>query len=56
MLRGGVGETVLHLCYLNNTPIHDEIAKIMLDLYPDLALDIYEAEEYYGERSRTIVF
>lgn len=46
--RGAVGETVLHLCYLNNTPIHLEIAKVLLDLYPKLALDIYEAEEYYG--------
>ena len=47
--RGAVGETVLHLCYLNNTPIHIEIAKVLLDLYPKLSLDIYEAEEYYGE-------
>ena len=47
--RGAVGETALHLCYLNNTPIHLEIAKILLDLYPKLALDVYEAEEYYGK-------
>ena len=47
--RGAVGETVLHLCYLNNTPIHIEIAKVLLDLYPKLSLDFYEAEEYYGE-------
>lgn len=47
--RGAVGETTLHLCYLNNTPIHLEIARILLDLYPKLSLDIYEAEEYYGK-------
>lgn len=46
--RGAVGETALHLCFLNNTLIHLEIAKILLDYYPKLALDVYEAEEYYG--------
>ena len=47
--RGVVGETVLHLCYHNDTPIHTEIAKTLLHLYPKMALDFKESEEYYGE-------
>ena len=48
-MRGGVGETALHLCILHDTPMHTDIAKILLKLYPKLALDIYEGIEYYGE-------
>ncbi|XP_059150513.1 transient receptor potential cation channel subfamily V member 5-like isoform X2 [Physella acuta] len=47
--RGGVGETPFHLLYLNDSPVHFEVAKILLQLYPNLALDVYEGEEYYGE-------
>lgn len=47
--RGPVGETALHLCFLNDTPVHREIAWTLLDIYPSLALDIYEGAEYYGE-------
>ena len=48
-LRGGVGETALHLCVLHDTPMHTDIAKILLRRYPKMALDIYEGIEYYGE-------
>ncbi|BFZ08106.1 hypothetical protein BsWGS_11144 [Bradybaena similaris] len=47
--RGGVGETPFHLLYLMDTPVHFEVARILLHLYPNLALDIYEGDEYYGE-------
>ncbi|KAK6994962.1 transient receptor potential cation channel subfamily v member 6 [Biomphalaria glabrata] len=47
--RGGVGETPFHLLYLNDSPVHFEVAKIVLQMYPNLALDVYEGEEYYGE-------
>ena len=46
--RGSVGETALHLLILHSTPLHNEIAKILLNMYPKLALDFYEGEEYYG--------
>lgn len=46
--RGVRGETILHLCYHNDTPVHTEIAKVLLQLYPKLALDIIEGEECYG--------
>ncbi|XP_052781748.1 transient receptor potential cation channel subfamily V member 5-like isoform X2 [Mya arenaria] len=47
--RGGVGETPLHLLYLTDSAEHTETAKILLNMYPKLALDIYEADEYFGE-------
>ncbi|XP_072179259.1 transient receptor potential cation channel subfamily V member 5-like [Diadema setosum] len=49
--RGEVGETILHLCYLNNTEVHIAIAEHLLHLYPKLCLDVYEGFEYYGESS-----
>ncbi|CAL1532061.1 unnamed protein product [Lymnaea stagnalis] len=47
--RGGVGETPFHLLYLMDSPVHFEVAKILLKMYPNLSLDVYEGEEYYGE-------
>nr|CAH0100413.1 unnamed protein product [Daphnia galeata] len=47
--RGGVGETVMHLCMLSATSIHADLAKRLLKFYPKLILDIYLDEEYYGE-------
>jgi hypothetical protein len=46
--RGGVGETVMHLCMLSATSIHADLAKRLLKFYPKLILDIYLDEEYYG--------
>ncbi|XP_013388391.1 transient receptor potential cation channel subfamily V member 6 isoform X1 [Lingula anatina] len=48
-LRGGVGEMPLHLAFLMDSVLATEVAHIMLQKYPKLALDIYEGEEYYGE-------
>ncbi|KAI9554266.1 putative transient receptor potential cation channel subfamily V member 6 [Daphnia sinensis] len=47
--RGGVGETVLHLCLLSATSMHADLAKRLLKFYPKLIVDIYLDEEYYGE-------
>ena len=49
--RGSVGETALHICMLLDNPIHTDIAKVLLRMYPKLALDYYEADEYYGKFS-----
>lgn len=46
--RGAVGETILHLCLLNATAIHADIAKRILRFYPKLINDIYLSDEYYG--------
>ncbi|XP_033730840.1 transient receptor potential cation channel subfamily V member 6-like isoform X4 [Pecten maximus] len=47
--RGTVGETILHLCLLNASAIHADLAKRLLQAFPKLILDIYTSEEYYGE-------
>ncbi|KAK7476492.1 hypothetical protein BaRGS_00032240, partial [Batillaria attramentaria] len=47
--RGGVGETPFHLCYLMDTPVHFEVGRALLEVFPKLVLDIYEGEEYFGE-------
>ncbi|XP_066276923.1 transient receptor potential cation channel subfamily V member 5-like isoform X2 [Branchiostoma lanceolatum] len=47
--RGSVGETILHLCFLNGTQVHNELAKKLVYVFPKLVNDIYVSEEYYGE-------
>ncbi|KAJ8300412.1 hypothetical protein KUTeg_021931 [Tegillarca granosa] len=47
--RGTVGETILHLCLLNSTAIHADLAKRLLQAFPKLIVDIYHGDEYYGE-------
>ncbi|XP_014217435.1 transient receptor potential cation channel subfamily V member 5 [Copidosoma floridanum] len=47
--RGAVGETILHLCMLNATSLHADLAKRLLRFYPNLINDIYMDDEYYGE-------
>ncbi|XP_041349921.1 transient receptor potential cation channel subfamily V member 5-like [Gigantopelta aegis] len=44
--RGGVGETPFHLAHLGDIP---EVASILLKLFPKMALDVYEGDEYFGE-------
>ncbi|XP_048774112.2 transient receptor potential cation channel subfamily V member 5-like isoform X5 [Ostrea edulis] len=47
--RGSVGETVLHLCLLNATAIHADLAKRLIQAFPKMMNDIYLADEYFGE-------
>ena len=46
--RGGVGETPLHVCLLNATSIHADLAKRLLRHHPKLIKDIYISDEFYG--------
>ncbi|XP_076042112.1 uncharacterized protein LOC143026009 [Oratosquilla oratoria] len=46
---GAVGETVLHLCVLNATSVHSDLAKRLIRHFPSLINDIYMSDEYYGE-------
>jgi hypothetical protein len=46
---GAVGETALHLCLLNATSTHADLAKRLLKIFPNLIKDIYLSEEYYGK-------
>ena len=48
--RGAVGETILHLCYLNNTETHIQIARHLLKVFPTMVYDIYEGADYYGKQ------
>ena len=47
--RGTVGESILHLCLLNSSAIHANLAKRLLHHFPKLINDIYLSEEYYGK-------
>lgn len=47
--RAAVGENVVHLCFLNATGVHYDLAKMMINKYPCLVNDIYIGDEYYGE-------
>lgn len=38
--RGAVGETILHLCLLNATALHADLAKRLLRYYPLLLEDV----------------
>ena len=47
--RGPVGETPIHLLFLNGTKKHIAIAEALLEKYPELAMDFYEGMEYHGK-------
>ena len=47
--RGAIGETPLHLLFLLGSKKHIKIAEALLEKYPELAMDVYEGFEYYGE-------
>lgn len=49
--RGAVGESILHLCLLNATSLHADLAKRLLRFYPKLINDVYMSDEYYGENT-----
>ena len=48
--RGDAGETALHLCLLlsNKQPKFRDVALALLNAFPQLSLDYYEYDEYYG--------
>ena len=47
--RGDVGETALHLSLLlSKQPKFREIAVALLNAFPQLSVDYYEDDEYYG--------
>ena len=48
---GSVGETVLHLCLLNATAIHADLAKRLIQAFPKMINDIYLADEYFGKKN-----
>jgi ankyrin repeat protein len=49
--RGGVGETLLHSCYLMHSAKHTEVAHRLLERAPTLVDSIYEGDAYHGENA-----
>ena len=47
-MTGAVGETLLHLCMLNGSDIHIELAKRLIKFFPKQINDIYLSEDYFG--------
>ena len=47
--RGAIGETPVHLLFLNGSDKHIDIAEALFESFPELAMDLYEGYEYYGE-------
>ncbi|CAF0992320.1 unnamed protein product [Rotaria sordida] len=45
--RGGVGEQILHVCFLSSSPVHTALAKRLLRHYPKMIDDLYMGDEYY---------
>ena len=55
--RGSVGESIIHLAMLfSDLHVFREITRVLLSVFPKLALDIYEGEEYYGNHLRKTIF
>ncbi|EYC11254.1 hypothetical protein Y032_0051g2101 [Ancylostoma ceylanicum] len=46
--RGSMGETIIGVCLLQGTTIHNILALRILDFYPKLLNDICTSEDYYG--------
>ncbi|VDM67041.1 unnamed protein product [Strongylus vulgaris] len=47
--RGSMGETIIGVCLLQGTTIHNLLALRILDFYPKLLNDICTSEDYYGK-------
>ncbi|XP_037824937.1 uncharacterized protein LOC119613071 [Lucilia sericata] len=46
--RGALGESLLHVLIICDSKIHTKLARILLRVFPRLALDVMEGEEYLG--------
>lgn len=46
--RGSMGETVIGICLLQATELHNKLVLKILDMYPKLVNDIHISEDFYG--------
>ncbi|PAV65722.1 hypothetical protein WR25_19679 [Diploscapter pachys] len=46
--RGSMGETIVGICLLQATEIHNKLGLKILEAYPKLVNDIHISEDYYG--------
>lgn len=46
--RGSLGESLLHVLIICDTKIHTKLSRLLLRVFPMLAVDVMEGEEYLG--------
>ncbi|GMR60081.1 hypothetical protein PMAYCL1PPCAC_30276, partial [Pristionchus mayeri] len=46
--RGSMGETIIGVCLLNGSELHNKLALKILDAFPKMVNDINLSEDYYG--------
>lgn len=46
--RGSLGESLLHVLIICDTKVHTKLSRILLRVFPVMALDVMEGEEYLG--------
>ncbi|CAO1426317.1 unnamed protein product [Diamesa serratosioi] len=46
--RGSLGESLLHVLIICDTKIHTKLARLLIRVFPEMALDVMEGEEYLG--------
>ena len=46
--RGALGESLLHVLIICDSKIHTKLSRVLLRVFPNLALDVMEGEEYLG--------
>ncbi|XP_058128010.1 uncharacterized protein LOC131290720 [Anopheles ziemanni] len=46
--RGLLGESLLHVLIICDTKVHTKLARILLRVFPEQAIDVMEGEEYLG--------
>ncbi|KAL7022581.1 hypothetical protein ACKWTF_012298 [Chironomus riparius] len=46
--RGALGESLLHVLIICDTKLHTKLARLLTRVFPELAIDVMEGEEYLG--------
>nr|XP_036232016.1 uncharacterized protein LOC106625964 [Bactrocera oleae] len=46
--RGALGESLLHVLIICDSKIHTKLARVLIRVFPNLAQDVMEGEEYLG--------
>lgn len=46
--RGSLGESLIHVLIICDTKMHTKLARILLRVFPEQAIDVMEGEEYLG--------
>ncbi|KHJ96336.1 ankyrin repeat protein [Oesophagostomum dentatum] len=49
--RGSMGETIIGICLLQGTDVHNKLAMKIIDAFPKLINDINVSEDFYGTKT-----